>query len=429
MFIHIIKKERDYIDNRSFKQLMVSFAALKIKLTIMQKYSVKPLSNIAKIGLEKLEGTSCSLDENSEAPDGVLVRSTKMTSDDLSANLKAISRAGAGVNNIPIEKCTEDGIVVFNTPGANANAVKELVLAGLMLSSRNVYASIDFVNKLTEMNDMAELEPFLESNKKQFKGNELAGSTLGVVGLGAIGSKVARMGVSLEMDVVGYDPAISVEAAWKLPSQIQPVGSIEELFRISDYISIHIPALSSTKGIINKDLFKEARELSLLNFARHEVVNTSDVLEFLDKGNLRNFITDFPTPELIKRANEKKDVILLPHIGASTAQAEENCAVMAVNQMTDFLETGNIKNSVNFPNVQLKRTTEHRISIINKNVPAMIGQIATALGELNLNIAEMTNVSRGDIAYNLIDIENGVDEKSISSLKGIENVIDVRLIL
>ena len=258
MFIHIIKKERDYIDNRSFKQLMVSFAALKIKLTIMQKYSVKPLSNIAKIGLEKLEGTSCFLEENSEAPDGVLVRSTKMTSDDLTANLKAISRAGAGVNNIPVEKCTEEGIVVFNTPGANANAVKELVLAGLMLSSRNVYASIDFVNKLTEMNDMAELEPFLENNKKQFKGNELAGSTLGVVGLGAIGSKVARMGVSLEMNVVGYDPAISVEAAWKLPSQIQPVGSIEELFRISDYISIHIPALSTTKGIINKDLFKEA---------------------------------------------------------------------------------------------------------------------------------------------------------------------------
>ena len=253
MFIHIIKKERDYIDNRSFTQLMVSFAALKIKLTIMQKYSVKPLSNIAKIGLEKLEGTSCSLEENSKTPDGVLVRSTKMTSEDLTANLKAISRAGAGVNNIPIEKCTEEGIVVFNTPGANANAVKELVLAGLMLSSRNVYASIDFVNKLTEMDDMAELEPFLESNKKQFKGNELAGSTLGVVGLGAIGSKVARMGVSLEMDVVGYDPAISVEAAWKLPSQIQPAGSIEELFRISDYISIHIPALSSTKVIINKD--------------------------------------------------------------------------------------------------------------------------------------------------------------------------------
>ena len=419
---------RDYIDYRSFKQLMVSFAALKIKLINMQKFTVKPMSNIAQIGLEKLEGTDCSLEENTDNPDGVLVRSTKLSKDDLNSDLKAISRAGAGVNNIPVDSCTEQGIVVFNTPGANANAVKELVLAGLMLSSRNVYASIDFVNELVDMDQMSDLEPFLESNKKQFKGSELAGSTLGVVGLGAIGSKVARMGVALDMEVVGYDPALSVEAAWKLPSQVLPASSIEELFKVSDYISIHIPALPSTEGIINRDLFKEASNLSLLNFARHEVVNTDDVLEYLDKGCLRNFITDFPTPGLIKRANTNKDVVLLPHIGASTAQAEENCAVMAVNQVVDFLETGNIRNSVNFPNVQLKRTTEFRISIINKNVPAMIGQIATALGELNLNIAEMTNVSRGDIAYNLIDIENEVNEESISKLKEIENVINVRLI-
>ena len=419
---------RDYIDYRSFKQLMVSFAALKIKLINMQKFTVKPMSNIAQIGLEKLEGTGCSLEENTDNPDGVLVRSTKLSKDDLNSDLKAISRAGAGVNNIPVDSCTEQGIVVFNTPGANANAVKELVLAGLMLSSRNVYASIDFVNELVHMDQMSDLEPFLESNKKQFKGSELAGSTLGVVGLGAIGSKVARMGVALDMEVVGYDPALSVEAAWKLPSQVQPASSMEELFKVSDYISIHIPALPSTEGIINRDLFKEASNLSLLNFARHEVVNTDDVLEYLDKGCLRNFITDFPTPGLIKRANINKDVVLLPHIGASTAQAEENCAVMAVNQVVDFLETGNIRNSVNFPNVQLKRTTEFRISIINKNVPAMIGQIATSLGELNLNIAEMTNVSRGEIAYNLIDIENEVNEESISKLKEIENVINVRLI-
>ena len=407
---------------------MVSFAPLKIKLIIMNKFSIKPLSNIAQVGLDKLNGTSCMLDEASESPDGVLVRSTKLNSDNLTENLKSISRAGAGVNNIPVAECSEKGIVVFNTPGANANAVKELVLAGLMLSSRNVYASIDFVNELSDMTEMDELEPFLESNKKQFKGNELAGSTLGVVGLGAIGSKVARMGVALDMEVVGYDPALSVEAAWKLPSQVQPASSIEELFRVSDYVSIHIPALPATEKIINKDLFKESSQLSLLNFARHEVVNTDDVLQFLGTDSLRNFITDFPTPELIERANEYKDVILLPHIGASTNQAEENCAVMAVNQITDFLETGNIKNSVNFPNVQLKRTTDYRISIINKNVPAMIGQIATALGELNLNIAEMTNVSRGEIAYNLIDIENEVDEESIIKLREIKNVINVRLI-
>ena len=394
----------------------------------MKKFTVRPYSSIAKIGLEKLDGTSCSLNEETTSPDGILVRSTKLDLSHLTENLKAISRAGAGVNNIPVNSCTEKGIVVFNTPGANANAVKELVLAGLMLSSRNVYASIDFVNKLSDMKEMNELEPFLESNKKQFKGNELAGSTLGVVGLGAIGSKVARMGVSLDMNVVGFDPALSVEAAWRLPSQVSPANSIEELFKVSDYVSIHIPALPTTEGIINKDLFKEANQLSLLNFARHEVVNTSDVLDFIEKGNLRNFITDFPTPELISRANKEKDVILLPHIGASTAQAEENCAVMAVNQMTDFLETGNIKNSVNFPDVKLKRTSDHRISIINKNVPAMIGQIATALGELNLNIAEMTNVSRDEVAYNLIDIENEVNEESITKLSEIENVISVRLI-
>ena len=394
----------------------------------MQEYLVKPLSNIAQVGLDKLEGTSCNLAESSSKPDGVLVRSTKLSSEDLTDNLKAISRAGAGVNNIPVDECTERGIVVFNTPGANANAVKELVLAGLMLSSRNIYASIDFVNELTDKGEMSELEPFLESNKKQFKGNELAGSSLGVVGLGAIGSKVARMGVSLDMDVFGFDPALSVEAAWKLPSQVQPAASLEELFKMCDYVSIHIPAIPSTEKLINGDLFKGSKNLSLLNFARHEVVDTDDVLNFIDKGNLRNFITDFPTPELIKRANEKKDVILLPHIGASTAQAEENCAVMAVNQMTEFLQTGNIRNSVNFPNVHLNRTTDHRVSIINKNVPAMIGQIATELGELNLNIAEMTNVSKGDIAYNLIDIENEVSEESIEKLKAIENVIDVRLI-
>ena len=394
----------------------------------MKKFTVRPYSSIAKIGLEKLDGTSCSLNEETTSPDGILVRSTKLDSSHLTENLKAISRAGAGVNNIPVNSCTEKGIVVFNTPGANANAVKELVLAGLMLSSRNVFASIDFVNKLSDMKEMNELEPFLESNKKQFKGNELAGSTLGVVGLGAIGSKVARMGVSLDMNVVGFDPALSVEAAWRLPSQVSPANSIEELFKVSDYVSIHIPALPTTEGIINKDLFKEASQLSLLNFARHEVVNTLDVLDFIEKGNLRNFITDFPTPELISRANQEKDVILLPHIGASTAQAEENCAVMAVNQMTDFLETGNIKNSVNFPDVKLKRTSDHRISIINKNVPAMIGQIATALGELNLNIAEMTNVSRDEVAYNLIDIENEVNEESITKLSEIENVINVRLI-
>ena len=394
----------------------------------MSNYQVKPYSNIAKIGLDRLEGTDCSLNENSKSPDGILIRSTKLAEDNLNEGLKAISRAGVGVNNLPIDLCTKKGIVVFNTPGANANAVKELVLAGLMLSSRNVYASIDFVNGLSHLKSMKELEPFLEENKKSFKGSELAGSTLGVVGLGSIGSQVAKMGVALEMNVVGYDPALSVEAAWKLPSEVTPANSIEDLFKVADYVTIHIPALDSTKEIINKDLFKKANNLSLLNFARHEVVSTKDVIAYLKKGNLKNFLTDFPTPELIKRANKNKDVILLPHIGASTSQAEENCAVMAVNQLVDFLETGNIKNSVNFPDVQLARSTMNRIAVTNKNVPAMIGQIATSLGELDLNIADMTNVSRGDIAYNLIDIENEVGKSAVKELMKIKNILNVRLI-
>ena len=394
----------------------------------MKQFTVKPMSNIAQVGLDELEGTACIIDEESNSPDGILVRSTKLSQEVITQDLKAISRAGAGVNNIPIENCTSKGVVVFNTPGANANAVKELVLAGLMLSSRNVYKSIDFVNNLSAMKEMDELEPFLETNKKQFKGSELAGATLGVVGLGAIGSKVARMGVALDMNVIGYDPALSVEAAWRLPSQVLPADSIEDLFKQSKYVSIHIPALPSTEGIIDEGLFKKSSDLSLLNFARHEVVNTSDVLNYLDTSHLKNFITDFPTPELIARANTAGDVVLLPHIGASTKQAEENCAVMAVNQMKEFLQTGNIKNSVNFPDVHLVRTTDFRISITNRNVPAMIGQITTALGDLNLNIAEMTNVSKGEIAYNLIDVENPVDEMSINSLREIENVINVRLI-
>ena len=394
----------------------------------MAEYKIKTLSKISPKGLDLILETACVLDEESKDPDGVLVRSTKLSESSLNQSLKAISRAGAGVNNIPIDLCTERGVVVFNTPGANSNAVKELVLAALMLSSRNVFSSINFVNNLKHIEKMEELEPFLEENKKKFKGRELSGSTLGVVGLGAIGSKVARMGVALDMKVVGYDPALSVEAAWKLPSEVEPVGSIEELFSRSDFITLHIPAIEKTKGIINLKLLQNAKNASLLNFARHEVVHNQSILEALDKGYLTNFITDFPTPELIKRANKQGDVILLPHIGASTSQAEESCAVMAVQQLADFLQNGNINNSVNFPNVYLPRSTKSRIAITNKNVPAMIGQIATTLGELGLNIADMTNVSRGGLAYNLIDIENSVNKIALDKLSSIENIINVRLI-
>lgn len=395
----------------------------------MNEYKIKTLSTISPKGLEMLSNSLCSLEENNQDPDGVLVRSTKINPSQLNKSLKAISRAGVGVNNIPIDACTDKGVVVFNTPGANSNAVKELVLAGLLLSSRNVFSSIDFVNNLQHLDKLEELEPFLEENKKKFKGRELSGATLGVVGLGAIGSKVARMGVALDMKVLGYDPALSVEAAWKLPSEVEPMETIEDLFSRSTFITLHIPAIESTKGLVNLKLLENAKKASLLNFARQEVVDDKSVLEALEKEFLVNFITDFPTPDLIKRANKDRDVILLPHIGASTSQAEENCAVMAVEQITDFLQTGNIKNSVNFPNVNLPRSTKYRIAITNKNVPAMIGQIATSLGELGLNIADMTNVSRGDVAYNLIDIENEVKEEALTKLSLIENVINVRLII
>ena len=395
----------------------------------MNEYKIKTLSTISPKGLEVLSNSLCSLEENNQDPDGVLVRSTKINPSQLNKSLKTISRAGVGVNNIPIDACTDKGVVVFNTPGANSNAVKELVLAGLLLSSRNVFSSIDFVNNLQHLDKLEELEPFLEENKKKFKGRELSGATLGVVGLGAIGSKVARMGVALDMKVLGYDPALSVEAAWKLPSEVEPMETIEDLFSKSNFITLHIPAIESTKGLVNLKLLENAKKASLLNFARQEVVDDKSILEALEKEFLINFITDFPTPDLIKRANKDRDVILLPHIGASTSQAEENCAVMAVEQITDFLQTGNIKNSVNFPNVNLPRSTKYRIAITNKNVPAMIGQIATSLGELGLNIADMTNVSRGDVAYNLIDIENEVKEEALTKLSLIENVINVRLII
>ena len=394
----------------------------------MVNYTIKSLSNISPKGLARLENTTCSLVDSSKEPDGILIRSKVFDKNYLKDSLKAISRPGVGVNNIPIELCTKKGIVVFNTPGANANAVKELVLAGLMLSSRNVFSSIDFVNNLQHMKKMEDLEPFLEENKKKFKGRELSGSTLGVVGLGATGSKVAGMGVSLDMKVVGYDPALSVEAAWKLPSQVEPTESLDELFSKSDFITLHIPANEKTKGIINLELLEKANKASLLNFARHEVVDQQSILKALDKKNLINFISDFPTPDLILRANNEGDVILLPHIGASTSQAEEKCAIMAVEQIVEFLQTGNIRNSVNFPNVNLPRSTKNRIAITNKNVPTMIGKITTSLGDLGLNIADMTNVSRGEVAYNLIDVENKVDNEPLEKLASINGVVNVRLI-
>ena len=387
---------------------------------------IKTFNAIAEKGLNILQEKKFEVSDGLSNPDAIILRSHKLKKEDFGNNLKAIARAGAGVNNIPVEECSELGIPVFNTPGANANAVKEIVLAALLMSSRGLFQGANFVNSIEESNQ-EELKPLIESGKKSFKGRELTGGTLGVVGMGAIGSKVADMGVMLGMNVIGYDPAITVEAAWKLPNKVERKESIEDVFKESDYISLHVPANDKTKGLINSDLLKNAKKgLRLINFARDEIVVSKDIIESLDKNILSKYITDFADLDLISRAKIANDVIILPHIGASTSQAEENCSVMAAEQLDDFLNNGNIKNSVNFPELIEPRPSEFRITLSNKNHPGMIGKITTVLADNKLNIIDMVNKSRGDIAYNVIDLETKPPEKVLVELSGLDDVISVR---
>ena len=387
---------------------------------------IKTFNAIAEKGLNILQEKKFEVSDGLSDPDAIILRSHKLKKEDFGNNLKAIARAGAGVNNIPVEECSELGIPVFNTPGANANAVKEIVLAALLMSSRGLFQGANFVNSIEESNQ-EELKPLIESGKKSFKGRELTGGTLGVVGMGAIGSKVADMGVMLGMNVIGYDPAITVEAAWKLPNKVERKESIEDVFKESDYISLHVPANDKTKGLINIDLLKNAKKgLRLINFARDEIVVSKDIIESLDKNILSKYITDFADLDLISRAKIANDVIILPHIGASTSQAEENCSVMAAEQLDDFLNNGNIKNSVNFPELIEPRPSEFRITLSNKNHPGMIGKITTVLADNKLNIIDMVNKSRGDIAYNVIDLETKPPEKVLVELSALDDVISVR---
>ena len=387
---------------------------------------IKTFNAIAEKGLNILQEKKFEVSDGLSDPDAIILRSHKLKKEDFGNNLKAIARAGAGVNNIPVEECSELGIPVFNTPGANANAVKEIVLAALLMSSRGLFQGANFVNSIEESNQ-EELKPLIESGKKSFKGRELTGGTLGVVGMGAIGSKVADMGVMLGMNVIGYDPAITVEAAWKLPNKVERKESIEDVFKESDYISLHVPANDKTKGLINSDLLKNAKKgLRLINFARDEIVVSKDIIESLDKNILSKYITDFADLDLISRAKIANDVIILPHIGASTSQAEENCSVMAAEQLDDFLNNGNIKNSVNFPELIEPRPSEFRITLSNKNHPGMIGKITTVLADNKLNIIDMVNKSRGDIAYNVIDLETKPPEKVLHELSDLDDVISVR---
>ncbi|MBE9537853.1 MAG: phosphoglycerate dehydrogenase [Proteobacteria bacterium] len=383
------------------------------------------LNQISIKGLERLPRDGYEIASEFTHPDAILLRSHKLQSEDIPESVLGIARAGAGTNNIPIDACTRRGIPVFNSPGANANAVKELVAAGLLLGSRGIVEGILYVQTLRDMQDEAEMNKVLEAQKKQFKGSELVGKTLGVVGLGAIGSMVAEMALTFGMNVVGYDPALSVDAAWRLSSKVNKASSLSSLFSRCDFISLHLPVLDATRGLINSELLNTLKpDTCLLNFARKEIVDGDAVLEALENGSLRQYITDFPSPELIKR----DDVILMPHIGASTEEAEDNCAIMAADQLRDFLEHGNIRNSVNFPALQLEPVEGFRLAITNENVPKILGSILTILADENINVLDMLNKSRNDIAYNLIDLCSEPTEDLVTKICDLEGVLNVRLI-
>ena len=391
-------------------------------------FKVKTYNAIAETGLSLLKDSDFEISENLDSPDAMILRSYKLTNNDIESSIKAIARAGAGVNNVPVDYCSDKGIVVFNTPGANANAVKEIVLAGLLLSSRGIYSGANYINDIQGV-DQGGLKSHIEQGKKNFKGRELKDGVLGVIGMGAIGSKVADMGVMLGMEVIGYDPAISVEAAWKLPNMVSRRDNLEDVFKESDYLTLHIPAIEETKNLVNKDLLQNAKEgLKLINFARDEIVDSQDVIDALTSGKLGGYVTDFADLDLIERAKTKGDVIILPHIGASTRQAEENCSIMAAEQLKDFLENGNIINSVNFPELVEPRKSKFRITLSNNNIAGMIGQITTILAENNLNILNMINKSKGEIAYNVIDTDSEPSNAVEEGLKKLEGVINVRVI-
>ena len=389
-------------------------------------FTYKTFNNIAADGLAVM--ASKNIKDVSDNPDGLMLRSHKLSVEEFGNNLSAIARAGAGVNNVPIEDATDLGVVVFNTPGANANAVKELVICGMLLSSRGILDGINFAMNL-DSNDSDIVNQMLEAQKKTFAGNELAGKTLGIVGLGAIGSMLAQASQALGMKLVGYDPHISIDSAWRLPREVEKAETLEDLLKKSDYVSLHVPLVEATKNLINADNLKYFKLGSrLINLSRGGIVNSNDVIQALENGKLSKFVTDFPTPELIARSTKQSDVILLPHLGASTKEAEVNCAVMAANQLANFLQEGTIINSVNFPNVSQERSTPHRLIIINKNEPGMISKITDSIASLDLNIADMTNKSRNEIAINLIDLEHEASDALINQLESIDHVLKVRSI-
>ncbi len=386
-------------------------------------YQIQTLNKISKKGLAVLVSNIYNVAEEMQNPDGIILRSFKMHDMELPDSLRAVARAGAGVNNIPIDKCTEKGIVVFNTPGANANAVKELVIAALLLSSRKIVQGIEWAKTLVGEGDA--VASLVEKGKSNFAGPEIQGKTLGVVGLGAIGVRVANAAHHLGMDVVGYDPFLSVDAAWHLTRFAHKANSLDELLSKADYVTIHVPATPSTKGMFNSEAFANMKKgARLLNFSRGELVDENDVQAALENGELASYITDFASEALLK--NEK--VICLPHLGASTPESEENCAVMAANELKDFLENGNIKNSVNFPNCEMGKADGARITVLHKNVPSMIKNITDVFASKGVNIANMLNKSKGDNAYTMIDVDGKCDTALVDEIEAMNDVIKVTLL-
>jgi D-3-phosphoglycerate dehydrogenase len=386
---------------------------------VARKLEVLVLNPIAQVGLKRLPAERFSVVKESKAPDVILVRSQDMHGMSFAASLKAVGRAGAGVNNIPVAELSKLGVPVFNAPGANANAVKELVLAGMLIAARNLAPALDFVRNL----DKNDLEKKVEAGKKAYAGVELPGHTLGVIGLGKIGSLVADAAIRLGMHVLGHDPEITVDAAWSLPSQVRKAQSIEEVLKASDFVTLHVPLSERTRKLVNaKNLEHMKHGAVLLNFSRDGVVDDGAVLKSLAAKRLHCYVTDFPAAELIGAPG----VVALPHLGASTREAEDNCAVMVIDQVREYLQDGTMENAVNFPEARMARESPYRLAIANANVPNMLASISNAMGSRKINIHNMLNKSKGEMAYTLVDVDSPVPEAAIKELCGIEGVLAVR---
>jgi D-3-phosphoglycerate dehydrogenase len=385
-------------------------------------FRIQTLNKISPLGLDLFPRDKYEIASDIPNPDAVLVRSADMNNTEIPSSVLAIARAGAGYNNIPVQRCSENGVVVFNTPGANANAVKELTLAAMFLASRDIVGGINWTSSVADKADVAEL---VEKEKSRFTGPELKDKTLGVIGLGAIGVMVANDAISLGMDVIGYDPYISVDAAWSLSREVVRADTLESLLSKSDYVTLHIPLSDATKGLLDAEKFRfMKKDARVINFSRNALVKDKDIVEALNSGKLSSYVTDFPTVDLLAC----KKVIGIPHLGASTPEAEDNCAIMAVRQLIDYLEAGSIRNSVNFPRCKLDRRAPYRLIVANRNIPNMVGQITTILAGANINITDLINHHRDEYAYNIIDTEQLISDPVLKQIREVDGIIRVRVI-